>query len=190
MDSQRRTRLTALITVPLLVTVLLTAFGGLGYLIASVLGIPHRLDFPYVLRLCGLLFLGTGFTILVWLFRHRSPLDIMVSTFVEITKNFHRASPQDQPRRAEPLVVTGPQRYIRHPLYSGAILLGFGWWLFLDYTFLLFVAVFLLLWFNFVVAPFEEKELKSLFGPEYESYMRETPRFLPSFRRLMKPDAD
>lgn len=190
MGSQRRTRLTALITVPLLVTVLLTAFCGLGYLIVSVLGISHRLGFPFVLRLGGLIFMGAAFTIFIWLFRHRRPMDILVSTYVEITKNFQRASPQDQPKRSEPLVVTGPQRYVRHPLYSAAILLVVGWWLFLDYTFLLFLAVFLLLWFNFVVAPFEEKELKSLFGAEYESYIKETPRFLPSFRRLMNPDAD
>jgi protein-S-isoprenylcysteine O-methyltransferase Ste14 len=180
----------ALIAVPILVSFLVAIFCGLGYLIGSAVGIPHQLGLPSVLRLGGLVFLAAGFSILVWLFRYRNPVDILVSTYVTIVNVVHRTSPHDRGQRSEPLVVTGPQRYVRHPLYSAVILLIVGWWLFLDYSFLLFAAFILLLWFNFVVAPLEEKELKALFGVEYESYASKTPRFIPSFRRRSGADSD
>jgi len=182
--------MTALIAVPLLVAFLLTVFCGLGYLIGSAVGIPQRLGLPSALRLGGLFFLAAGFIILIWVFRYRNPIDILVSTYVTMVKTVYSARPHERVQRSEPLVVTGPHRYVRHPLYSAAILLVIGWWLFLDYSFLLFAAFFLLLWFNFVVAPFEEQELKTLFGVEYESYASETPRFLPSFRRRSNLDAE
>jgi protein-S-isoprenylcysteine O-methyltransferase Ste14 len=41
----------------------------------------------------------------------------------------------------------------------------------------------LALWFSLVLAPFEERELRALFGPAYDEYMRKTQRFLPVARR-------
>jgi protein-S-isoprenylcysteine O-methyltransferase Ste14 len=76
-------------------------------------------------------------------------------------------------------VVRGPYRYVRHPLYFDVVLLFLGWWLLLDYTFLLVAALFLLLWFSCVVTRFEERELKALFGDDYEEYARRVPRIIP-----------
>lgn len=77
------------------------------------------------------------------------------------------------------LVVTGPYRYVRHPMITGVlcVLLGevlfFGsvplgvWWL-----------VFLLM--NAVYLPFfEEPGLVRRFGSEYETYRRHVPRWIP-----------
>ena len=37
--------------------------------------------------------------------------------------------------------------------------------------------------FNLVVIPFEEKELRALYGDKYDLYARTVPRFFPSWRR-------
>ncbi len=182
--------MTAFIVVPSIVIFLVSLFCGLGYLIGSAIGIPHRLGLPFALRSGGVLFLIAGFVILRWVFRYRSPADILVSTYVTMGKTVSRARPHARVDRPEPLMVSGPHRYVRHPLYSAAILLVTGWWLVLDYSFLLLAAFFLLLWFNFVIAPFEERELKALFGVEYEAYARETPRFVPYFHRRRDRDTE
>ena len=80
-------------------------------------------------------------------------------------------------------MVVGPYRYIRHPQYAAVIVMIAGWWLVLDYTFILFTVGIVALWFGLVVAPFEERELRALFGEEYASYARRTPRFIPFSRR-------
>ena len=177
------TKTRALIVVPLLVMLLLAAFSALGYLLGIALGMAVRLRLPLPLRFTGLLALALGFAILAWLFTHRRPIDVLVSTYVTLTKNLAKVGLDEHAVRSEPLVITGPHRFVRHPLYSAAIILVAGWWLVFDYTFLLFCAGFLTAWFNFVVAPFEERELRALFGAQYEAYARATPRFLPSIRR-------
>jgi protein-S-isoprenylcysteine O-methyltransferase Ste14 len=63
-------------------------------------------------------------------------------------------------------------------LYFGVVLLVMGLWL-LDYSFLLVAAILLLLWFNFVVASFEEKELKAMVGKQYEQYSKKVPKIVP-----------
>ncbi|MDP2422751.1 MAG: isoprenylcysteine carboxylmethyltransferase family protein [Bacteroidales bacterium] len=178
-----RKTLFALIVVPLLVGLLLYAFCGLGHLLGSALGIPARLGLPLAFRFTGLLALAVGFGILAWLFKHRSPFDVIVSTYITLTKSLTKVGLDEHAVRSEHLVITGPHRFVRHPLYSAVIILVAGWWLVLDYTFLLFCVGFLTVWFNLVVAPFEERELRALFGAQYEAYARATPRFLPSIRR-------
>jgi protein-S-isoprenylcysteine O-methyltransferase Ste14 len=86
---------------------------------------------------------------------------------------------KERSRRTEPLVVKGPYKYVRHPLYSDVVLLILGWWLLLDHSFLLISALLLLLWFNFVVAPFEERELRAIFGDDYEKYAERVPEIIP-----------
>jgi protein-S-isoprenylcysteine O-methyltransferase Ste14 len=80
-------------------------------------------------------------------------------------------------------VIAGPHRWVRHPYFAAVVVLVAGWWLVLDYTFLLFAAGLLVVWFNFVVIPFEERELRALFGSPYETYARCTPRMSPALRR-------
>ena len=190
MGSHTPPKIIALIVVPLVVGLLLTAFSLLGHLVATAVGLPGQLGMPLALRLGGLLFLVAGSGVLVWVFRYRSPITILFSTFATMAKTVQRVPPHEPGQRSEALVVRGPHRYVRHPLYSAVMLLVIGWWLLLDRSFLLFGGLFLLLWFNFVVAPFEERELKALFGADYESYARETPRFVPFLRRRSIKDDD
>ena len=85
--------------------------------------------------------------------------------------------------RTEPLVVAGPYRLVRHPLYAGVDGLTVGIALLADHPWAYLGALALALWFSLVLAPFEERELRALFGPAYDAYMRKTRRFLPVPRR-------
>jgi protein-S-isoprenylcysteine O-methyltransferase Ste14 len=80
--------------------------------------------------------------------------------------------PMDPPKE---LVVTGPYRYVRNPIYLGvlSIFLGhflwFGYWALLIYTVLAFIL-------------YEEPTLKRKFGAAYETYLKKVPRWIPRLR--------
>ena len=81
---------------------------------------------------------------------------------------------------ARKLVVRGPYRFLRNPMYVGAGLAVGGAALFFESIQLLaFVALFLLATHLFVLF-YEEPTLKRTFGPEYESYCRRVHRWWPS----------
>lgn len=76
------------------------------------------------------------------------------------------------------LVRTGIYKYIRHPLYSSLILLGWGV-LLKEISFLPAILAILVTIFSLMMAMVEEKENLQRFGEEYASYMKSTKRFLP-----------
>jgi protein-S-isoprenylcysteine O-methyltransferase Ste14 len=179
-------RVKALILVPLAVFTVLLAFFALGYLVTLAFKIPLRFNFPLPVRLIGVLVLLSGFLFLSWFFRDRMPVDVLVSTYVSLSKVARGVRLEERSGRTERLVVKGPYRYVRHPLYLGVLWLLLGWWLLFDFSFLLLSTVLLLLWFNFVVAPFEEKELRAMFGEEYERYAKGVPKIIPFTTRRKK----
>ena len=83
------------------------------------------------------------------------------------------------------LVVTGPYRYMRHPMYFGAALAIAGAALFYQSPLLLAYASVFLLFSVFFVVFYEEPALERLFGEEYEAYRRQVGRWGPpaSIRR-------
>jgi len=90
-------------------------------------------------------------------------------------------APFDPPRK---LVVRGPYRFLRNPMYVGAWLAVGGAALFFESIQLLaFVALFLLATHLFVLF-YEEPTLRRSFGPEYESYCGRVHRWWPSARAL------
>ena len=68
-------------------------------------------------------------------------------------------------------------------MYFAVVVLLVGWWLVLDYTFVLLMAFFFFLWFNLVIIRFEEAELMALYGEQYAAYVQAVPKFFPSLRR-------
>jgi protein-S-isoprenylcysteine O-methyltransferase Ste14 len=76
------------------------------------------------------------------------------------------------------LVRTGVYKYIRHPLYSSLILLGWGAFL-KEISILSTVLAILATILSVAMAMVEEKENLKRFGKEYVSYMKSTKRFLP-----------
>jgi protein-S-isoprenylcysteine O-methyltransferase Ste14 len=93
-----------------------------------------------------------------------------------VSKGKGTPAPIDPPKN---LVVTGPYRYVRNPMYVAvtAILLGesafFGSGALLVYTGTVFVA------FNLFVRFYEEPTLRRSFGPAYEEHCRTVSRWIP-----------
>jgi protein-S-isoprenylcysteine O-methyltransferase Ste14 len=85
-------------------------------------------------------------------------------------------APFDPPRR---LVVSGPYRYVRNPMYLGAgLALGGAALVYRSLALLIYVALFLVATHLFVVA-YEEPTLARLFGREYDSYRTRVHRWVP-----------
>jgi protein-S-isoprenylcysteine O-methyltransferase Ste14 len=89
-------------------------------------------------------------------------------------------APFDPPRR---LVVRGPYRHVRNPMYLGAGLALAGAALFYESAALLaYDAAFLLLMHGFVVIH-EEPSLSRTFGADYDAYRRAVRRWWPRLGR-------
>jgi protein-S-isoprenylcysteine O-methyltransferase Ste14 len=117
---------------------------------------------PFWLRWAGVGLLLTGCALLLWTFRSlgRNLTDTVVT------------------RVKHTLVVHGPYRWIRHPLYSSAALLVAAVSLIAANWFFLAAGIALL---SILVmrTRTEEANLVARFGESYQRYMRQTGRFLP-----------
>jgi len=76
------------------------------------------------------------------------------------------------------LVVTGPFRYTRNPMYLGGLILLIGVAILLGslVSFLFPVLLFLILQFLYI--PVEEKEMERIFGNQYIEYKRKVRRWV------------
>jgi protein-S-isoprenylcysteine O-methyltransferase Ste14 len=86
--------------------------------------------------------------------------------------------PLDPPRK---LVVSGPYRWVRNPMYvgMGITLLGEAWvYPHLTRFLLIETAIAFALVFAFIVF-YEEPTLRRSFGSDYEEYCRNVPRWIP-----------
>lgn len=84
------------------------------------------------------------------------------------------------------IATTGPYAYVRHPQYTGFILVMFGF--LLQWPTLLTLAMFpVLVWMYARLARAEERDAIAAFGDAYRQYAARVPAFLPRPGRL--PDA-
>jgi protein-S-isoprenylcysteine O-methyltransferase Ste14 len=90
------------------------------------------------------------------------------------------AAPFDPPRR---LVTTGPFRFVRNPIYIGAIAALGGAALYYGSVGLLLYALALAVGFHVLVLFYEEPVLRRTFGSEYDDYCRRVGRWLPQMSR-------
>jgi protein-S-isoprenylcysteine O-methyltransferase Ste14 len=82
----------------------------------------------------------------------------------------------DAPRR---VVAVGPYRWVRNPIYIGALLVVLGEaWLFLSPPLLAYAGAMAICFHLFVVG-YEEPTLRRRFGGEYRRYQRTVPRWIP-----------
>jgi protein-S-isoprenylcysteine O-methyltransferase Ste14 len=90
-------------------------------------------------------------------------------------------APFDPPRH---LVVRGPYKYVRNPMYLGAAAALAGAALFHGSVALaLYAATFLLVMHLFVVG-YEEPALRATFGTDYERYRRQVRRWWPALTAI------
>jgi protein-S-isoprenylcysteine O-methyltransferase Ste14 len=126
-----------------------------GIIRPAVIGVP---------QIFGMIAAGAGAAVAIW----------CVLTFAFIGKG--TPAPFDPPRR---LVIRGPYRFVRNPMYMGAGLaltgaaLFYQSWMLLGYTALFFLVTHL-----FVVL-YEEPTLRRTFGAEYEAYCNRIGRWRP-----------
>ncbi len=175
----RRWAYLAIPVIAALVTALYTA----ALAATLLLGLPADLSLPVWARLLGLLPMAYGIGMGAWVVRFRGPAAMLESTWATFLKLMGRRPLEVSAGRSEPLVVAGPYRFVRHPLYSGILGFTLGIAAVSDHVWAYLGCLALGLWFTFVLAPFEERELNALFGPSYAAYMRGTRRFLPWRRR-------
>lgn len=76
------------------------------------------------------------------------------------------------------LITDGIYRFIRHPQYSGFILMIVGFLIQWPTIITLIMAPILMVMYT-MLAKKEEREMIALFGEEYQVYMKTVPRFIP-----------
>lgn len=76
------------------------------------------------------------------------------------------------------LVVTGPYRYSRNPMYVAGLFAWIGWTIFYGNIAVFVGLVFLWTIFTIRIIPYEENQLEALFGSDYIEYKKSAPRWL------------
>lgn len=99
---------------------------------------------------------------------------VLLLALLQLNKNL---SPFPTPKTNGKLIVIGLYRWVRHPIYSGILLLAFGYALFSESLNRLLIAFSLLVLFYFK-STYEEKLLNQKF-PNYKNYKQTTGRFFP-----------
>jgi protein-S-isoprenylcysteine O-methyltransferase Ste14 len=122
---------------------------------------------PAPWNLAGLLVVGCGMGIIVWviaLHRERAPRH---GWRIEKT-------PFEPPRY---LIVNGPYRYSRNPIYLSHLLIWTGWTLFYGSVAVLLGVLFLWTLLAFTIVPYEERGLARAIGDSYARYQSQVARW-------------
>jgi protein-S-isoprenylcysteine O-methyltransferase Ste14 len=180
--SEANLRKVLAIGAPTIMAMILFLFAA-SYLLSLLFGLPFSLGLPIIARLFGVAVLLAGLSVMAWTMRTRSPRTLLVSTYITLTKLFRGTPIAEKAGRTEPLVVSGPQKYVRNPLYFGVVVMVLGWALLTAYSFVFIGTAVILLWFSLVIIPFEERELQALFGEQWRDYSEATPMLFPFTKR-------
>jgi protein-S-isoprenylcysteine O-methyltransferase Ste14 len=143
--------------------------------LAGVLLLAHRValldpmnlnvEDPLILTLVelgGLILYVAGFLVMAW-------------ALVSLGKNYQLGG--SAPRSEDKMIVDGPYRLIRHPMYASALSISLGLGLLIQsWAFLLVFGVYLLL--IILLMPLEEERLLNAYGDEYLAYQRRTHKLL------------
>ena len=118
-----------------------------------------------ILKLIGLLLAGWGVVIAKVAFK---------SYDTKAFLGLGSLNPEDEFR------TDGLLKRVRHPLYSGSILLITGYFLFSPKISVL-ISVSMMIIYFLVGIQFEEKKLEKVFGEKYIEYKKKTPMLIPRF---------
>lgn len=131
--------------------------------------------FPASVRM---IFAALGVALLV------SGASLLIAGIVALRRSL---TPLPYPRPGGDLVQTGPYGLVRHPMYTGGIIMSVGWALFVHSWFILGYAA-LLFAFVEVKSTREERWLAERF-PEYAGYQERVPRLVPFLHNRRSPGA-
>ncbi|MFO7718940.1 MAG: methyltransferase [Gillisia sp.] len=104
-------------------------------------------------------------------------LVLIIVAFFQLNKNL---SPFPTPKEYSSLLTNGVFKWIRHPIYTGILIIIFSIAVFQGSGYRLFISFLLLILFDFK-SRYEEKKLEEKF-PEYEIYKMKTGKFLPKIK--------
>ena len=145
---------------------------GLPLLTAILLNIFYpqalswsKIELPVSIRLIGVITSVLCAPLFLWVFQS---IGSNISETV-LTKRDHE------------LATIGPYRWVRHPLYSSALLLFslsviFGDWVIFIYSLVGIIV------FRYLVIPAEEERLIAVFGEDYKKYQNRTGVLIPKLR--------
>ncbi|MDR7194297.1 methyltransferase family protein [Luteimonas terrae] len=132
-------------------------------------GLQHALDLPLApegirpaLHLTGTLLADAGLVLAVW-------------AFALFARRRTTIIPAHTPAR---LILRGPFRWTRNPIYLAQVLAYVGLALMLDLPWALLLLPLPVLALQHAIIPFEETRLRACFGSEYEAYRAAVPRWL------------
>jgi protein-S-isoprenylcysteine O-methyltransferase Ste14 len=127
-----------------------------------------HLDHSWALTILELVGLGmylTGFLLMAW-------------ALLTLGHNYQLGG--SAPRSEDRLVIKGPYKLIRHPMYTGALSISLGlacliqsWGFFC--VFCVYLALILML------IPMEEEKLRQAYGQQYAAYQHQAGKILPFF---------
>jgi protein-S-isoprenylcysteine O-methyltransferase Ste14 len=132
-------------------------------LIAALLFIPPPEDASPSLLGAGALVVAAGEIIRFWAVRHIGAIS------------------RTRSDRLGPLIASGPFAYVRNPLYVGNILLWTGFSIAARLVWLAPIVVVLLAIEYHAIVRWEEQLLTARIGEPYVDYIRDVPRWIPSF---------
>ncbi len=140
------------------------------------------------IALFGLVFFGPSiwFGWPTWTFPHTrlgsigSGILLLMGILLIVTGIFRlgkNLTPVPYPKEQSTLVEKGPYQLVRHPMYSGAILVAFGWALWVGGWFTIGYAIILFVFFD-IKARREEEWLKEKFS-DYFAYQKRVHKLIP-----------
>jgi len=154
---------------PVFHTVALLVFHGVAPFGVSLLSARHGWSAggPADWNLLGLLPVAGGLTILVW---------IIMLHYREAPKRGWRmeATPFEP---TQYLIVYGPYRYSRNPIFLGHVTIWGGWALYYGSLALVVAAAVMWILLAFVIVPYEERGLVRQLGEPYLRYQRQVGRW-------------
>jgi protein-S-isoprenylcysteine O-methyltransferase Ste14 len=138
--------------------------------------------FPYQLTLIDTAFFNFG------VFRYLAfPLWIIgILIIIWCSVDFIRKG-RGTPAHIDPpkeLVVEGLYRYVRNPIYVGALLVQIGYILWFASPFVILYFLLFFLAFHILVVFIEEPILKNIFGAAYVEYIKKVPRWIPYINKV------
>src|SRR5512143_736507 len=116
-----------------------------------------------VLEVAGLMLYVIGFLLMAW-------------ALITLGRNYQLGG--SAPRSEDKLVVAGPYRLIRHPMYTAALVIALGLaCLIQSWAFFAVFCIYLVL--ILALVPTEENALRMAYGEQYGAYRQKTRKLIP-----------